>query len=145
MSPVPAGGHLVVLDNEAVQALQSSSHPKHARVLVHLDVGVARRERAARLSVVVPTAVRAEAGWDRTDPRWALANQLDVVDAPLHTAHADAAAAIRRRVDRAVSVVDAHVGAVVQAADADRITVITIDPKDMAAVAEDTAVVIVAI
>lgn len=145
MSPVPVGGHLVVLDNEAVQALRSSSHAKHTSVLAHLDAGVARQERSAPLSIVVPTAVRAEAGWDRTDPRWAFANHLAIFDVPLHAEHADAAAAIRRRVDRAVSVVDAHVGAVVQAADAERITVITSDPKDMAAVAEQTPVVIVAI
>ena len=143
MSPLPR--HLVVLDNEAVQALRSRTHPKHEEVAKYLRVAVGRRRPVVRSWTVVPTAVRAEAGWDRTDSGWAFVNQLEIVDVPLHGTHADAAAAIRRRVDRAVSVVDAHVGAVVQAADAERITVITSDPKDMAAVAEQTPVVIVAI
>lgn len=143
MSPRPR--ELVVLDNEAVQALRSRTHPKHAEVVDYVRVAVGRRRPVVRSSTVVPTAVRVEAGWDRTDPTWAFANHLAIFDVPLHSEHADAAAAIRRRVDRAVSVVDAHVGAVVQAADAERITVITSDPKDMAAVAEQTPVVIVAI
>lgn len=82
--------------------------------------------------------------WDRTDPAWALANRLQIVDVGLDTSPADVATAIRRRVSRPVSVVDAHVGAVVQSADADRVTVITSDPGAVAAVAEVTPAVIVA-
>ena len=141
----PLSRELVVLDNEAVQALGSRTHPKHAEVIEYVRVAVGRRRPVVRSSTVVPTAVRVEAGWDRTDPTWAFANHLSIADVPLDAEHADAAAAIRRRVDRPVSVVDAHVGAVVQAAEADRITVITSDPKDMAAVAEGAPVVIVAI
>lgn len=136
---------LVVLDNEAVQSLRSSAHPKHAQVIRYVRVAVGRRRRVAPSSVVVPTAVRVESGWDRTDPVWALANSLEIVDVPLDPVRADRAAVIRRRVGLQVSVVDAHVGAVVQAAQADRVAVITSDPADMAAVAEGTPVVIVAI
>jgi len=94
---------------------------------------------------VVPTSVRVEAGWDRTDASWAFANGLKILDADLNVELANSASAIRRRVGLQVSVVDAHVGAVIQSAVADRVTVITSDPTDIAAVAEGTSVVIVSI
>lgn len=144
MSRLPRS-NVIVLDNEAVQALRSPSHPKHGKVVKYVRVAVGRRRRVVPSSTLVPAAVRAEAGWDRTDPAWTLVNRLPIVDVSLDTAIANAMVAIRRRVDRPVSVVDAHVGAVVQAADAGRVTIITSDPRDMAAVAEDTPVVVVAI
>lgn len=137
-------GHVVLLDDEAIQALRSSAHPKHRIVLDQVDVGIKRREKAELAAVVVPTAVRVEAGWDRTDPAWALANRLQIVDSGLDASQANVATAMRRRVSGPVTVVDAHVGAVVQSADADRVTVITSDPRDMAAVAEGAPTVIVA-
>lgn len=137
---------LIVIDNEAVQALRSTAHPKHRTVMPYVRVVDSRRRRSpSNVAVEVPSTVRAEAGWDRTDPGWALANRFRVVDRALDESLGNVAAAIRSRLGPSVSVVDAHVGAVVQAADAERITVITSDPKDMAAVAEDTPVVIVAI
>jgi hypothetical protein len=62
---------LVVLDNEAVQALASPHHPKHRKVLAHLEVVERRKRHAVAISLVVPAAVRVEAGWDRTSPQWA--------------------------------------------------------------------------
>ncbi len=44
-----------------------------------------------------------------------------------------------------ISVVDAHVGAVIQSSTAQLVTVITSDPGDMKAVAEMTPVVVVTI
>jgi predicted nucleic acid-binding protein len=131
---------LVVLDNEAVQALRDPAHPKHRQALAHLQVIATRKSRAVAIEVVVPTAVRVEAGWDRTAPAWAFPNRLRIADAPLSPASASTAAAIRSRT--AVSVADAHVGAVVQAASASQVTVITSDPKDMRQAAGDRDITI---
>jgi hypothetical protein len=57
---------LVVLDNEAVQALRDPAHPRHRHVISHAQVVTSRKSRAVALELVVPTAVRVEAGWDRT-------------------------------------------------------------------------------
>lgn len=135
----------MVLDNEAVQALADPRHRKHRQVISHLQVVADRKRGAAKISVVVPTSVRVEAGWDRTAPGWALANQVGITDVPLDAAHANVAAAIRFGTRAGVSVVDAHVGAVVQLSAAQRVTVISSDPTGMKAVAGETAVVIVAL
>lgn len=96
--------------------------------------------------MVLPASpVCVEAGWDRTDPAWALPNQLGIADAGLDAAHADDATAIRARIGTHISVVDAHVGAVIQSSTAERMTVITSDPDDMKAVAETTPVIVVTI
>jgi hypothetical protein len=134
---------LVVLDNEAVQALADPAHRKHRRVVSHAQVVASRKRRAAAIEVVVPTAVRVEAGWDRTSPAWAFPNRLRVGDLPLDTAYASTAAAIRSRTG--VSVADAHLGAVIQSAPADQITVVTSDPGDMRLVAEDKDITVAAI
>jgi hypothetical protein len=134
---------LVVLDNEPVQALADPAHPKHRRALSQVQVVASRKRRAVPISVAVPTAVRVEAGWDRTSPAWAFLNRLRIVDIPLDAAHANLAAGIRYR--SRVSATDAHIGAVVQAALADEITVVTSDPADMRVAAGDRAVTIVAI
>ena len=55
---------VVLLDNEAVQALEDPTHPKHRRVVAQAQVVAQRKRRAASIEVVVPTAVRVEAGWD---------------------------------------------------------------------------------
>jgi len=49
------------------------------------------------------------------------------------------------REDAAVSVADAHLGAVIRSRPADRITVLTSDPEDMRLVAGDIAVTVVTI
>ena len=134
---------LVVLDNEAVQALQDPAHPKHRRVVSHAQVVASRKRRAAAIDVVVPTAVRVEAGWDRTSPVWAFPNHLRIADVPLDTAHANTAAAIGNRTT--VSVADAHLGAVIQSTPADQISVITSDPSDMSQVAGDRHITVVTV
>jgi hypothetical protein len=84
-----------------------------------------------------------EAGWDRNSPAWAFPNRLRIADAPLDAADANSAAAIRN--GTGVSVADAHLGAVVQAAPPGQITVVTSDPGDMRLVAGDRDVTVVAL
>jgi hypothetical protein len=134
---------LIVLDNEAVQALADPSHPKHRQVVSHAQVVASRKRRAIPISLAIPTGVRVEAGWDRNSPSWAFLNQLRIGDVPLDTAQANAAAGIHDRTR--VSVADAHLGAVVQASHADQITVVTSDPADMRLTAEDKGIIVVAI
>ena len=134
---------LVVLDNEAVQALASPAHPKHRRVLSHVQVLTSRKRRGDTVSLAVPTTIRVEAGWDRTAPAWAFLNRMRIADVPLDAVQANLAAGIRLR-DQ-VSVADAHAGAVVQASPVTGITILTSDPDDMRRVAGDKYVVIVTI
>ena len=133
---------LILLDNEAAQALGDPGHPKHRRVLSHVQVVTQRKRRAVEMAIAIPTAVRVEAGWDRTDPRWAFANRLRIRDEVLDTGRADTAATVR--LGAAVSVPDAHLGAVIRAS-ADQVTVLTSDPGDIRSVAGTTPVVIVTI
>lgn len=132
---------LVVLGSEAVSALKDPAHPKHRRVVSHAQVLASRKRRAVAIHVVVPAAVRVEAGWDRTSPAWAFPNRLRIADAPLDGAHASTAAAIRDRTG--VSVADAHLGAVIQSAPEGQVTVVTSDPGDMRTVAGDRHVTVV--
>jgi hypothetical protein len=134
---------LVVLDNEAVQALQDPAHPKHRHVVSHAQVVASRKRRAVAIQVVVPTAVRVEAGWDRTSPAWVFPNRLRITDSPLDTASASMAAGIRNQTG--VSVPDSHIGAVIQSAHDNQITVVTSDPDDMHLVAGDTSITVAAI
>jgi hypothetical protein len=134
---------IIVLDNEAVQALRDPAHSKHRRVVSHMQVVANRKRRAEPIGIVVPTAVRVEAGWDRTSPAWAFPNHLRIADSPLDTPSASTAAAIRARTG--VSVADAHVGAVIRSAPGAQITVITSDPGDMRQLAGDADVTIVTI
>ena len=134
---------LVVLDNEAVQALQDSAHPKHRQVVSQAQVVASRKRRAAAIEIVVPTAVRVEAGWDRTSPAWAFPNRLRIADSPLDTARASTAAGIRDRTG--VSVADSHIGAVIQSAPHSQITVVTSDPGDMRLVAGDKNITVATI
>jgi len=135
--------HLVILDNEAIQALASPAHRKHRQALAYVQVIAGRKRRAADIQTVVPTTVRVEAGWDRTAPAWAFLNRLRISDSSLGPAAASTAAAIRAR--SGVSVADAHIGAVIGSAEAARITVVTSDPADMRRVAQDKTVTIAAI
>jgi hypothetical protein len=134
---------LVVLDSEPVHALQDPAHRKHRQVVSQFQVVASRKRRAAVIEMVVPTAVRVEAGWERTSPAWVFPNRLRISDVPLDPAHANTAAAIRNRTG--VSVADAHVGAVVQSTPAAQVTVVTSDPGDMRLVAGDRAITVVAI
>jgi predicted nucleic acid-binding protein len=123
---------LVVLDNEAVQALASPHHQKHRRVLAHMEAVERRKRQAASISLVVPAAVRVEAGWDRTSAQWAL-----------DAAHANLAAAIHEQAQ--VSGADAHIGATVRSAANADITVVTSDPADIRKVTGDKRVTVVEI
>jgi predicted nucleic acid-binding protein len=134
---------IVLLDNEAVQALRDPGHRKHRRVLDEVRIVAVRTAGAKSVQIAVPTAVRVEAGWDRTAAAWAFVNRLGIVDVPLDVSRADAAAGIAERTK--VSVADAHLGAVIQAADVDQVTVLTSDPGDMRKVAEGRQVTIVAL
>ena len=120
---------LVFLDNQAVQALQDPAHPKHRHVVSHAQVVASRKRRAVAIQVVVPTAVRVEAGWDRTCPARVFPNRLRIADSPLDTASASIAARIRNQTG--VSAADSPVGAVIQSAHDDQVTVVASDPGDV--------------
>lgn len=132
---------VVLLDNEAVHALADPGHPKHHRVISHAVVVVRRKARTLPVRIAVPTAVRVEAGWDRTNPAWAFINRLRVADIPLDAGHADAAAAVRTRTR--VSVAAAHLGAAILGAG--QVTVLTSDPGDMRLMADGKPVDVVAL
>jgi predicted nucleic acid-binding protein len=130
---------VILLDNAPVQALADPAHPKHRRAVSHAQVAVSRKARALPVRIAVPTAVRVEAGWDRTSTSWAFVNRLRIADITLDPGHANAAAAIRSRTR--VSVADAQIGAAIRAAD--RVTVLTSDPLDMHVVAEGKPIEVV--
>lgn len=132
----------VILDNEPVQALLSVAHGKHRKALAQVQVVATRKKKGVAMKVVVPTAVRAEAGWDRTAPAAAFINLLGILDVPLDRTSADIAASLAATHD--VSVADAHVGATIGLlAGAGPITVLTSDPHDMRTVSGAADVVIV--
>lgn len=120
----------VVLDDEAVGALSNPGHHKHRPMLAHLAGVVTRRRRGVATGVVVPTAVRVEAGWDRTAPA-AVINRLRIADVILDAPSANVAAHIVA--DTGVSVADAHIGAVVRllARAGDDVRVLTGDPHEI--------------
>lgn len=134
----------IVLDNEAVQALASTSHAKHRTVLAHLQGATGRRRRGRVVDAVVPTSVRVEAGWDRSRAVASALNRFRVRDHALDGPAADTAASI---VAAGVvsSVADAHVGAAVRGVPGGDVVVLTSDPRDMAAVCGARPVTIVAI
>jgi hypothetical protein len=126
----------LVLDNEPVQALLRPQHPKHRAVMAYLEVPALRnRRKAGSLSVIVPTTVRVEAGWDRSASRSATANRLPIADDTLGTRSADRAAHLRNTLG--TSPADAHIGAVVQAAQGE-ISVLTGDVKDLRRIVQQT-------
>jgi hypothetical protein len=135
--------HLIVLDSEAVEALSDPAHQKHIHVLSHIRMVADRKSRGLSTTVVVPTTVRVEVGWDRTVPAWAFLNGLRIEDIMLDSRNANIAAGIRQ--DARVSVADAHIGAVIQAATAVKVTIITSDPGDIRRVAADRKVNVVTI
>lgn len=135
----------IVLDNEAVQALATATHPKHRRVLAHLEGVATRRRRGHVVSAVVPTAVRVEAGWDRTDRGAALLNRFRITDHHLDGHGANTAANLMSA-GTASSVADAHIGAAVRDAPGqEEVIVISSDPRDMAAVCARISVRVVTI
>jgi len=134
---------LVLLDNEAVQALRDPAHRKHHHVIGYVLEAAKLRARSRAIRIAVPAAVRVEAGWDRTAPAWSSVNRFRIVDIPLDTEHANVAAGIAKRTG--VSVADAHLGAAIRAAETDYVLVLTSDPDDMRLVAEGKRVDVVAL
>lgn len=131
----------VLLDSEAVTALADPAHHKHRVVLAHLAGVVARRRRGAATRVVVATAVRVEAGWDRSEPGVAAINRYRVADASLDGTAANLAAGIVNRTG--VSVADAHTGAVIRSLDGDEIVVLTSEPPDMVRVSTPQPIIVI--
>lgn len=128
----------VVLDNEAVQALLNPRHRKHRRALGVVEAIAARNlRRSGTVSLVVPTTVRVEAGWNRRAPGAAAINCLRVDDAELDSGAADRAVPVRS--DLGVSVADAHLATVI-ATTASPHAVVTSDTQDLRRIAEHLAV-----
>lgn len=120
----------MILDNEAVQALLDPTHRKHRTVLAHLEVRN-QRQRGRRMNtrVLVPIAVRVEAGWDRTAATAADINRISAaVDVDLRRAGADRAVQLRQATG--VSVVDATVGQAAESATHPAV-ILTSDVDDM--------------
>lgn len=115
----------VVLDNEAVEALLDIRHRKHHRALSAVELVAKKATRhAPKARLVVPTAVRVEAGWDRTTPVAAVLNRLRVQDVHPDRTAADQAAVMSTELR--VSVADAHLAAVL--AEAVRPVAVTVVP-----------------
>ena len=126
----------LVLDNEAVSALLATT-PQHAERAQVLEAIMAANGRT-----VVPTAVRCEALWDRTETVAAAANLHVKDDDPLDPAAANRNVQLRQAVP-AASLVDASV--VVSAErlpGGDVVEILTSDPGDIAALAGHAAVTV---
>ncbi|MGH3693185.1 MAG: hypothetical protein ACRDRX_04160 [Pseudonocardiaceae bacterium] len=122
----------LVLDNQAAQALTSGRAHDRRRAAVVTAI------MAANGTVVVPTAVRVEAGWRRRDPAAAGANRLVRNDVSLDSVDADRAVQLRRLVPSA-SVVDATVAVAAERVATDVpctvVEVLTSDVPDISALA----------
>ena len=119
----------VVLDNEAVQALADPAHRKHRRVLAVIEAAASRNlRRAGSVSLVVPTAVQVEAGWNRRGPRTAALNRLRADRPELTRPTADTAADVAATLG--VSVADAHLAVSLKATPGPH-TVLTSDEQDV--------------
>jgi hypothetical protein len=120
----------LVLDNEAVRTLLSTRSSDRKRAVVVEAIAAANGRRA------VPTAVRGEAGWRRTDPKSANANRLVAVDDELDRVGADRVVQLRSAVP-AASVVDASVVLAAERVGAgdDVVEVLTSDAVDLQALA----------
>lgn len=124
-----ANTRTVVLDNEAVQALVDVAHHTHRRVLAAVEATAARNlRRVGTVHLVVPTAVRVEAGWDRRAGQSAAINRLRVADSALDQPAADRAADAVTALG--VSVADAHLGSVLATTPGPH-TVLTSDEADV--------------
>lgn len=131
----------VVMDNQAITTLRAGSNDPRGRwVASHLDAlnTTLRRNRQVELRLVVPTAVRVEAGWARDDPASGSVNRLGISDSDLDRRAADTAARIMA--DTGCSVAAAHVGAVAQHSPDGDVYVVTSDPDDITIVCGDRSV-----
>jgi hypothetical protein len=120
----------VVLDNEAVQALAAVTHPKHRRVLAFIEAVNQRNQRRRSVTgILVPVAVRVEAGWDRTAHGSSLVNRLARARDVVLDGHA-ADRASQLRAAAGVSVVDATVAQAAESAPSATV-ILTSDVADM--------------
>jgi hypothetical protein len=129
-----AAAATVVLDNEAVVALFDVRHRKHRVVLPYVEAAAQRRVRSPSLRVLVPVAVRIEAGWDRSDPAAAVINRVSgASDVVLTGIVADRARQLMALAN--VSVVDATVAEAAEGALKPAV-ILTSDVRDMATLAD---------
>ncbi len=119
---------IIVLDNEAIQALSNQSHPKHRRLLALIERYRQHLEQGSRVSLIVPTTVRVEAMIDRQEPKASFVNRIVNQDHLLDSKYADRAAELRNDFSF-LSVTDAHIAAIATLSDAE-VVVITSDVKD---------------
>lgn len=133
----------ILLGNEAVRALVDVRHRKHRRVIAAMAQTTPATASTPPRSMV-PTTVRVEAGWSRRSRAAAIANRFRVDDVPLSASAADVAAEIRAALS--LSVADAHLAAVLQAAQGP-IAVLTSDVDDVRRIAAhlDVPVTVVAL
>lgn len=130
--PTPAA--TMILDSEVVTVLADAGHRKHRALLAYLEGMAQRRSRDPSRRVLVPVAVRIEAGWNRTDRRAALINRVSGArDVPLTGEAANTAE--RLRAVTGVSVVDATVGEAAQAAPKP-VVILSSDVADMRKLAQ---------
>ena len=119
----------LVLDNEAVFALLVTA-PKHAKRAQVLEAIMAANGRT-----VVPTVVRCEARWDRTQHASAAANLHVQDDDPLDASAANRNVQLRKVVPAATLVDAAVVVSAERLPGGDVVEVLTSDPGDIAALA----------
>ena len=129
-----SSNRILVLDNEALQAVADRDHPKHTRMLAVLE---ARTERGDRrpgdVQVLTTTTVRVEALIDRRVPKTARLNRLRVLDVALDGARADRAATLRHQAGGAVADATVAEAAISAAGDGADVTVYTADLSDLPA------------
>lgn len=124
---------VAVLDNEAVQALADVQHPKHRPMVARVAAAVHRQRSGVTL--VVPTAVRVEAGVSSSG----LLRRLRVVDVVLDRDRADRAAALVR--EEQATAVDATVAEAAMTS-AGLVTVYTSDVRDLSRLLADAGVAV---
>ena len=128
---MPAPRRHLVLDTEAASVLLSAATRDAKRAAVFEAIAAANGHR------VVPTAVRCEAWWDRTQPTSSNANRLVPDDDPLDRSGASRDVHLRTVVPTA-SLVDAAVAvAAERLPSADVVEVLTSDPGDLEALADN--------
>jgi predicted nucleic acid-binding protein len=119
---------IIVLDNEAIQALSNQSHPKHRRLLALIERYRQHLEQGSRASLIVPTTVRVEAMINRQEPKASFVNRIVNQDHLLNSKYADRAVELRNDFSF-LSVADAHIAAIATLSDAE-VVIITSDVKD---------------
>ena len=109
--------------------MQVGTHRKHRRVLAVIETAASRNlRRAGSVSLVVPTAVQVEAGWNRREARTAALNRFRADRPELTRPTADIAADLASTIG--VSVADAHLAVSLEATPGPP-TVLTSDEQDV--------------